>query len=152
MIYLLAGRDIFVKRKQLQSFRPSAEPMSIENPFTSPPTSWKTTEVYITSELANMKTASTSYFSKELDPQSRFLSSHGFEPYSVTIGRGPERPKSDVSPRSLRLQITTHLQYNMALEANKAAWEYTRCALLFFVSLMITWVRFPFSLSSPQVS
>ncbi|MCJ1391201.1 hypothetical protein MMC18_004063 [Xylographa bjoerkii] len=135
-IYLLAGRNIFLKRKQLRSFQPSAEPISIENPFTS----WKTTEVKITSELANMDNPSTSHLSKELDPQSRALSRQGFEQYSVTIGRGPERPKSDISPRSPGLQITTHLQHNVALEANTAAWGYTKCALLFFVSLMITWV------------
>ncbi|MCJ1402711.1 hypothetical protein MMC11_005932 [Xylographa trunciseda] len=126
-IYLLAGRDIFLKRQQLRSFQPSPEPLSIENPFTS----WKTTEVQITSELATMESPSTSHLSKELDPHSRVLSSQGFEQYSVTVGRGPERPKSE---------ITTHLQHNVALEANAAAWGYTKCALLFFVSLMITWV------------
>ncbi|MCJ1382530.1 hypothetical protein MMC17_005643 [Xylographa soralifera] len=137
-IYLLAGRDIFLKRKQLRSFQPSASPIAVENPFTF--TSWKTTEVHITSELVSMESPSTIHLSKELDPQSRVLSCQGLEQYSVTIGRGPERPKSDISPRSPGLQMTTHLQRNVALEANAAAWGYTRCALLFFVSLLITWV------------
>ncbi|MCJ1438339.1 hypothetical protein MMC27_007727 [Xylographa pallens] len=132
-IYLLAGRDIFLKRQQLRSFHPSAAPIPLSNPFTS----WKTTEVHVTSELATMETPSTIHLSKELDPQSRVLSRQGFEQYSVTIGRGPERPKSDLPPG---LQMTTHVQRNVALEANAAAWGYTRCALLFFVSLLITWV------------
>lgn len=29
---------------------------------------------------------------------------------------------------------------NAALEANRAAWGYTKVALLFFVSLLVTWV------------
>ena len=29
-----------------------------------------------------------------------------------------------------------------ALEANRAAWAYTKVALLFFVSLLITWVSY----------
>ncbi|MCJ1292385.1 hypothetical protein MMC34_003935 [Xylographa carneopallida] len=136
-IYLLAGRDIFLKRQQLRSFQPSAAPISVSNPFTS----WKTTEVHVTSELADMDSPSTLHLPKELDPHSRVLSHQGFEQYTVTIGRGPERPKSGISSsRSPGLQITTHLQRNVALEANAAAWGYTRCALLFFVSLLITWL------------
>lgn len=30
-----------------------------------------------------------------------------------------------------------------AVEANTAAWAYCRCAMLFFLALVITWVRFP---------
>lgn len=28
-----------------------------------------------------------------------------------------------------------------ALDANKAAWAYTRSAILFYMSLLVTWVR-----------
>ncbi|MCJ1478435.1 hypothetical protein MMC13_007115 [Lambiella insularis] len=138
-IYLLAGRDIFMRRRQLRSFNPSADPVHFQNPFTSEG-SWKTTEVHITSELADMKCLSASHLSKEIDCNGRASSAQAFEQYTVTIGRGPERPKSQVPPPGPTIQVMTHPQNTAALEANTAAWGYTKCALLFFVSLLITWV------------
>jgi len=38
---------------------------------------------------------------------------------------------------------------NAAMEANIAAWAYCRCAMLFFLALVITWVCF-FCLSPPS--
>ena len=35
---------------------------------------------------------------------------------------------------------TTHRQRTSALEANTAAWGYTKCCILFFLSMLITWV------------
>lgn len=39
---------------------------------------------------------------------------------------------------------------NNAVEANTAAWAYCRCAMLFFLALVITWVRFPPFSSMPK--
>lgn len=33
-----------------------------------------------------------------------------------------------------------HIRNRIAIEANSAAWGYTKVALLFFVSLLVTWV------------
>ena len=107
----------------------------VENPFTS----YKTTEVRITSELANMSHPNSSQPSIKLDPNDKSLSAQGYQQYTVTIERGPMSPKvqPQLRPSTRRSQ---NLQHNVALEANTAAWGYTKCALLFFVSLLITWV------------
>lgn len=128
-----------MKRRQLRSFQPSAESVYFQNPFTAED-SWKTTEINITSELANLGSLPGSQLSKELDPNGRASLGQGFEPYTVTIERGPERPKSQATHSPTTVQVMTRRQNNAALEANTAAWGYTKCALLFFVSLLITWV------------
>ena len=119
----------------------SADSIVVENPFTS----FKTTEIHITSELANIGGTvpdDSSQLSLKLTPHGRALSAQGYEQYSITIERGQN--KMPPTPTSQGFQIN---KSNVAMEANAAAWGYTKCALLFFVSLLITWV----SLSSSRL-
>ena len=47
----------------------------------------------------------------------------------------------DPTPLSLTISHNLHGHHDStALDANKAAWKYTRSAILFLVSLCITWV------------
>ena len=141
-IYTFAGREIFKKRQQLRSFntsRPSNEPIATNNPFTS----YKTTEVHVTTELANVSQNNSSQASLKLDPNEAAASHHGYDQYTViieTAPMGPLAPTFDKIPESEVAQHMYRRYNNAAMEANTAAWAYTKCALLFFVSLLITWV------------
>ena len=70
--------------------------------------------------------------------------------YSVTINCTPAspitspslRPKtwaSSTAPLSPRADLQRR-NNRAALEANTVAWSYTKCAILFFISLLVTWV------------
>lgn len=137
-LYVWAGRAIFIKRKQLRSFNNNPAPPMVENPFTS----FKTTEIHVTSELACLPTPSETELSDNLNPKNRVLSSQGYEQYSIKIERGSLAQGPPPTPGA---QAAVQRHNNAAMEANTAAWGYTKCALMFFVSLMITWVRQPFS-------
>ncbi len=134
IIYAMAGKDIFYKRKQLRAFSPSSKtPIEvIENPFTS----FKTTEIHITSELAPVKPAGGSDIMPQMDARGRPSTSHGYDQYTVTIASAPLSPRFDGPPTPSMQNRRKHA----ALDANSAAWGYTKVALLFFCSLLITWV------------
>ena len=134
-IYVMAGREIFQKRQQLRAFnKPGGSEVSIiENPFTS----YKTTEVHITSEPNPRQQAHLSASLGQGYDAERDLLDVTYVPYSITIERGLKRPSSPVT------QSLQRRQHNVALEANTAAWGYLKCAMLFFISLLITCTSLP---------
>ena len=142
-IYVLAGREIFAKRKQLRAFsHPSRPvPVQIENPFIST----KTTEIHITSELATLHSPAVSNAFMKMDRKSPDVSDRVYDQYSVTIGSAPLSPRSEAPPPTTPRVHSTIAQQNnrAAMEANRAAFGYTKVALLFFVSLLVTWVSSP---------
>lgn len=105
----------------------------IENPFTN----FKTTEIHITSELVpippkeSLNALSKSHGGKEM-PKDR-----GYDRYTVTIASNPKA----IPPHTPNGEILTLRHQKAAAEANRAAWGYTKIAILFFLSLLITWVR-----------
>ena len=121
--------------------------MQIENPFTS----FKTTEIHITSELATIPLSNASDAFMAPDSIRTDGNGKGYDQYSVTIGSTPLSPNSEVPPMTPRVQSTiAQNNHRAAMEANRAAFGYTKVALLFFVSLLVTWVSslpLPFSLS-----
>ena len=159
-IYVLAGREIFIKRQQLRAFNralPSEVP--VENPFTD----FKTTEIRITSELATINASDSAKAFMSPDRRieragiSRSKSDSAYNPYTVVIGSTPMTPrettkhltgeKVSITSKPLKLdpapstKPTSYQRNNRAaLEANAAAWGYTKVALLFFISLLVTWV------------
>ena len=139
-IYVLAGREIFRKRKQLRAFsNPSRPvPVRIENPFTS----FKTTEIHITSELATLQSPNTSNLFAMPDKKKPDITDRVYDQYSVMIGSAPMSPRSEAPPPMTPRAHSTIAQRNnrAAMEANRAAFGYTKVALLFFVSLLVTWV------------
>lgn len=163
-IYTRAGREIYTKRKQLRDFSaPAPEPMPIiGDPFQSV----KTTEVFVTSEsiepspsdpidlrdlgrqgpqrpqpaAASKYTVTVSSSQPNLQSQTRYsyteksLPEQGERKDSV-----PNVPTSSHMPNSERANLYPTRRY-AAMEANNAAWSYTKVAVLFFVAMMVTWI------------
>ncbi|KAL9113371.1 MAG: hypothetical protein Q9227_002412 [Pyrenula ochraceoflavens] len=145
-IYLWAGREIFQKRRQLRQFAgfkhgPPHE--LIANPFMSTGLSTKTTEIQITTELAPTANSSEGSLNVPNRESAGVKSQRYYDPYSVTIGAG-RRPsamdKDFPPPTSPRPDRYSHSAATTTLEANRAAFNYTKCAALFFLSLLVTWV------------
>lgn len=136
-IYIYAGKEIFQKRSQLRSFNVPPPFPILENPFVS----CKTTEIKITSELADLPTLNASQISFKMDPNGRIQSTQGYDQYSVTIETTPRPSPARPTASAASSHDTTYHHRTAAMEANTAAWSYTKCALLFFASLLITWVR-----------
>lgn len=77
----------------------------------------------------------------EIDDESTPSSS----PTSPTARKLPDIPMSPISQRSNSMRILPDKdrrnRRRLALyEANNAAWSYTKCALLFFSALLVTWI------------
>src|SRR6266536_2659197 len=164
-IYLRAGKDIFMKRRELRSFNIlQRKPMSIlANPFTSQ----KTTEVYVTSETI---TSSDTIGFQRVSPrnQTSGAPASGINPnqgYKVNItSHTDEQPserwsysnKSTIfeqkdSAQGPATPTATHVHHEQnsnfhprrsyfANEASNAAWSYTKVAMLFFLAMMVTWI------------
>ena len=66
---------------------------------------------------------------------------HGksYEQYTVSIASVPLSPRPPV-PHNVSTASMQTRSNRAAMEANRAVWGYTKVALLFFVSLLITWV------------
>lgn len=125
-IYLLAGRFLFQKRHQLRAFNVPVEDL----PFTS----YDPSTIKVTKEFANLPSsaptsASDAYLPKE--NAGRF-SDKNSKSYSVNVSGRPALPHKFSSGGVRRNRA--------AMEANRAAYNYTKIACLFFVSLLVTWV------------
>lgn len=120
IIYILCGRIIFKWRRQLLNFAPPELSSSHESPI--------------------VKTAKTEVY-LELSPRTP-----GLPRYTVEIagGRHGERKSivyADEEQSHLR-RLTSHAtnQQKIVSASNRAAVNYCRVALLFFVALCITWI------------
>lgn len=82
------------------------------------------------------------------DKKNSDLKDKGYDQYSVTIGSAPMSPRPEAPPPMTPRAHSTIAQRNnrAAMEANRAAFGYTKVALLFFVSLLVTWVNSPWPL------
>lgn len=121
-----------------------------------PSNSSKTTEVMVTSEVVDHNAI-------DLSPLGRRGSAVSSAPrapnaaYSVTISSSkrtfPRREsendvvlpiQSNVTvsapPVTQRTATANPLRRRQAYEANTAAWSYTKCAILFFSALLVTWI------------
>ena len=153
-IYVLAGRQIFHKRQQLRRFNISPGAHSI-TPGAAPHddrfSSYKMTEVQVTSEAADLNTRPLrESFNLGMGDRPR---PNAYDQYSVTIGGGSYRiassslpptfstsPPSPTFPKTSGSLPQANRQRNAAMEANTASWAYTKCCILFFMSLLVTWV------------
>lgn len=141
-IYVIAGREIFKKRQQLRSFNN----LDDDHNFSA----YKTTDVQVTSELASIARENAPYFNSPQDEgiSHSEISAKSYEPYTVNIAASiPMSPRHPMNPRSDRPSAlhsasvnSVHVRNRIAIEANTAAWGYTKVALLFFISLLVTWV------------
>ncbi|KAL8749019.1 MAG: hypothetical protein Q9184_006970, partial [Pyrenodesmia sp. 2 TL-2023] len=146
-LYAISGLEIFRKRQQLRAFHNAPHyPVEIENPFTN----FKTTEIEITHELARMPfhtppEAINTFMHADDVRNPRSPTSKGYDPYSINISSKPmsasvATPSHGAPPTPGSAATMTYRNNRAAMEANRAAWGYTKVALLFFVSLLITWV------------
>lgn len=135
-LYVMAGRELFTKRQELRAFN---TPSNL-NPFDS----FKTTDVLVTSELATVESAKE--MNNSLDRRNRSqrstTSGKNYERYSVNIVSSPMTPRPS-APHANNITSAQSRKNRAAMEANRAAWGYTKVAILFFVSLLITWVTLP---------
>jgi hypothetical protein len=156
-IYLRAGGEIYKRRKQLHDFSSTTrdpEPLTMDDPF-----SVKTTEVTVVTEDSRPAHEGIS-----LQPMSRARLGHGEDypkahsaAYSVTISSSPEdklAAQQRLENPSIQLSQTPlppstarggggggrAYRRRANYEANNAAWSYTKCALLFFTAILITWI------------
>ena len=104
-IYVLSGREIFMKRQQLRAFNQTPTFVApVENPFTD----FKTTEIEITSELATLHSPDMTkvFLSPQgRDPRSRATPSppgKHYDPYTVTIGSAPMSPREKAGSPIMR--------------------------------------------------
>ncbi|KAG6008814.1 hypothetical protein E4U21_003843 [Claviceps maximensis] len=149
-IYLRAGRTIYEKRKQLRGFH-SSDPDSLSfNGETV--TTTRTTEVTVTTEVI----AYDAFLLSQMNPihpmdGPRQDSSSPSGVYSVHITAdtsASHHDKDDVmsSKRggtSLSQQPprrTANMTRRRNHELNNAAWSYTKCSILFFTAIIITWI------------
>ncbi len=154
-IYLRAGREIYLAHRRLKSFG-SRDEADIPPHMYDSSRSNRTVQVSMTSEAAPPQTAI------DLAPLGRRdLESHPTEIanaiYSVTISSNKIRSSDDQDPFGLPIQSNTvaphlqtppapkqyqtrHVHRKAAYDASNAAWSYTKCALLFFVVMLVTWI------------
>ena len=140
-IYILVGRRILAKRSELHFFNRVPERRSKRAERTK--SSFKVVTVNISYER------NSSLRSAEADLEASKDDSVEFEPYTVKIeGRRPndsDNPILGIGSQATAQQPTTR---SNAMNTNAAAWAYIRCAMLFFVALLITWVSCPLYFSS----
>ncbi|KAI9683914.1 MAG: hypothetical protein M1829_004249 [Trizodia sp. TS-e1964] len=120
-IYIRVGNYIYQKRCELRLFTSSRAPSPTNGNNT------KSTDIDIISEPAEPN--STLYSMQALRGGQAEIIPRNQE-YSVTIRSGPDPPAWDARQQ----------QVHKVIEKNRAAWAYTRCAFLFFVALLVTWV------------
>lgn len=132
----MAGKEIFQSRKKLRAFNKKPDyPTGNEDIFDS----HKTTEVNITSEVVPITRIDAKSTTVSANVPSRSPLGQGYDRYTVTIRSAPLNPRI-IIPLAPSGETLTYRKNPPATEANTAAWAYTKCAVLFFISLLITWV------------
>lgn len=141
-IYIRAGRTIYEKRRQLHDFSSSdPDPLSVNGDIMG---TIKTTEVRITTEIRNEPDDldSNSHRLRASDTPEDGRSAQ--DAYTITISAETDPYNSNnpapapFEPAFQRRPVTTARR--RMYEVNNAAWAYTKCALLFFTALLITWI------------
>ena len=127
----MAGLEIRKKRKLLRS----APGMHHSDRVSARASPTKTTEVQVVSELSPINSPVRGSFTeaKKMGSARTSRIANGNE-YNVSVSGGRrELDRWQNTPSRAR-------QRNSAMEANTAAWRYTKCCVLFFASLLITWL------------
>ncbi|RYO84602.1 hypothetical protein DL766_010568 [Monosporascus sp. MC13-8B] len=143
-IYIRAGGDIYKKRRQMRYFSSShdrSETLTMDDPY-----SIKTTEVTVTCETVGEDTRGIGFASLEQGISTRASLEQRKPVCSVTISADARASQGlanasksggsglPLPARSARIKRRANYQ------ANSAAWSYTKCAILFFTALLITWI------------
>jgi len=154
-IYIRAGREIYKKHKQLREFSSHHEPEPLP-PMNDPFSSIKTTEVFVTSESVNGHGIDLAPLGRR-DSAAPSSAKTPNAAYSVSISaksnsRNVRESYGDVGlpiqsnvapaiapPPTARMNPNRQKR-RAAYDANNAAWSYTKCAILFFTVMLVTWI------------
>ncbi|TWU74687.1 hypothetical protein ED733_004630 [Metarhizium rileyi] len=151
-IYIRAGRTILEKHKQLREFHSSdPDPLSVNGDAI--PTI-KTTEITVTSEVAGEKGIQLGSMNRQdsntgpsaRGPNGAYTVHISADTYNSTQtneddafpmqGTTPEYPSAvQIAPRR-----AANIARRRNHELNNAAWSYTKCSILFFTAILITWI------------
>lgn len=129
IIYALAGKEIYQKRKALKNFSGPQPSTTLDE---DRGISSKTTEIRITSEAVQGEQKGANQFNDHHHEDS-FHASRENPHYAVNI-------QSSSEPQATRDEGRS--QKKLGSSSDRAAWAYVKCALLFFIALLITWVSF----------
>ncbi|KAI1827862.1 G-protein coupled receptor [Xylaria intraflava] len=148
-IYIRTGGEIFKKRRELHHMDYQYDFESFEMYAT------KTTEISVTSEPAAQDPSKTRN-NMFLGPESKDTSGPQPSPTrSITISSArdpsnpplsPISPMSPMSPMPPTVEGPRHAARTKSKRkvkntgADSAAWAYTKCAILFFTALLVTWI------------
>lgn len=160
VIYICTGRKIYEKRREFYKVEPLPPDYSLDRGCSST----KTTDISVTSK--RVEDSSMNLEMHNLGQPQSFGGST--EHYTVTITADPPKKSRFIpaatcgfmpgdlalssSPRSVRFHQREHdIQRNplrrhnlnagrRVYERSNAAWSYTKCSILFFIAILITWV------------
>ncbi|KAM0334598.1 hypothetical protein ACHAPQ_005089 [Fusarium lateritium] len=150
-IYIRAGSTIYRKRRELDDFGSTDRELTYGGGGDHVGTI-KTTEVSVTTEILSPDAIHLQSMSRQA-PDPSNPSSNGI--YSVHITAQPSSGDIDdevvpIEQQQTRASIQVPSQQQQRSmgnparrrnrELNNAAWQYTKCALLFFTAILITWV------------
>lgn len=153
-IYLRAGRTIYEKRKQLHEFHSSDhDPLSVNGEAV---TTIRTTEVTVTTEVAGDNDIPLGQMNPRESISGAGPSSRGPNGvYSVHISADAfaykhdkdepvQQKRGSTIQQTASTRIASRRPANIARrrnhELNNAAWSYTKCSILFFTAIIITWI------------
>ncbi|KHO00941.1 G-protein coupled receptor [Metarhizium album ARSEF 1941] len=159
-IYIRAGRTIYEKRKQLRDFHSSDhDPLSINGDAIS---TMKTTEITVTREvlaedrgiqLASMNRNSNpgpsargpgGAYSVHISADSNHTAESGDEGAPPVPVPAPAPVRGQTLHHTSTVQVAPPRAVTVARrrnhELNNAAWSYTKCSILFFTAILITWI------------
>ncbi|KAA8903281.1 hypothetical protein FN846DRAFT_780108 [Sphaerosporella brunnea] len=149
-IYALAGRVIFQLRRNLRHFAKESSSSQGTQALTSHPTARQQEPVLIVPGKISVTTVDTVEMSVAQDANLE-AQTHIKGPRPSSLFPGITHHSSpqivpDIASYTCHIEAVPHrhsrvrLKANNALEANTAAWAYCRCAMLFFLALLITWL------------
>lgn len=122
-IYIFVGRIVYTNRRHFLELSGSASvPIKPSSSPKAESLAFKTTTVHITTSKA---------FSKPNNSPFDSNSPMNIAPYAAKI-------------ESSRVHLPKEQRQAQSI-ADRAAWAYLKCAMLFFIALLITWVHLPFS-------
>jgi hypothetical protein len=146
-IYIRAGRTIYEKRRQLYDFSTSdPDPLSVNGDGIG---TLKTTEVRVTTEILEDPQSSNGPHARRQHSDAPADGRERGGAYTITISADIDafngsnvnqetQQHRQVNELNQRRPVTTARR--RTYEVNNAAWAYTKCAILFFTALLITWI------------
>lgn len=148
-IYIRVGLHIYRNRRLLQNFSSADQPGTIDSAFEI----HASKVVRITSEAAHVnspKDTATAHAHghNHGDMESERISgaAENYVRYSVTVERGDGIPMTPIQQQGTSVPPASATGQNArnAL-TSAAAWAYCKYAILYFVALLVTWVRMSIS-------